>query len=177
MHVPKIKTHAKAKNTYSGKHSNSHEAAAEAWPFPAVGFYYTVKVFGSDGVQAAFQEVSGMEVASEVETVHEAGLNQYSHRLPKRTQYNNLVLKRGLWVETDSKMKNWVIHTLQDGLLDFVHPRDILVTLLNEKNEKVMAWNFIRAYPVKWSASGLNSMQSAVVIEQIEFAYSQWKFA
>lgn len=147
-----------------------------AWPFPAVGFYYEVSIDGGSGVDAAFQEVSGIEVASEVETIHEAGLNQYSHRVPKKTQYNNLVLKRGLFAD-DSTMQEWVTSTLQEGLLYFVEPKDILVTLFDEYGDKVMAWNFVRAYPVKWSASGLNSQQSAVVVEQIELAYQYWKFA
>jgi phage tail-like protein len=149
---------------------------SSAWPFPAVGFYYEVSIDGSSGVDAAFQEVSGIEVASEVETIHEAGLNQYSHRVPKKTQYNNLILKRGLYTE-DSNMQAWITETLQEGLLYFVQPKDILVTLFDPNGEKLMAWNFVRAYPVKWSANGLNSQQSAVVVEQIELAYSYWTFA
>ena len=149
---------------------------SEKSDFPAVGFYYEVSINGSDGTAAAFQEVSGIEVKSEVETISEAGLNEYSHRVPKRTSYDNLILKRGLYTE-GSELKQWVIDTLEGGLLQFVRPKDIKITLTDESGAQVMAWNFVRAYPVKWSASGLNSMQSAIVIESIEFAYQQWKFA
>lgn len=144
--------------------------------FPAVGFYYEVSIDGAEGAQAAFQEVSGIEVSSDVETISEAGLNEYSHRVPKKTQYNNLVLKRGLYAD-DSTMQDWVTSTLQEGLLMFVQPKNILVTLMDENGDKVMAWNFVNAYPVKWSASGLSSMENAVVVENIELAYSYWKFA
>ena len=145
------------------------------WPFPAVGFYYEVSIDGGSGIHAAFQEVSGIEVKNEVEVVSEAGLNQYSHRLPKKTSYDNLTLKRGLYAQ-DSEMQEWVTGTLQEGLLAFVVPKDIIITLMDENGTQVMGWNFHRAYPVKWSVSGLNSMQSAVVIESIELAYQYWKF-
>jgi phage tail-like protein len=144
--------------------------------FPAVGFYYEVSIGGSSGASAAFQEVSGMEVSVDIETVSEAGLNEYVHRLPKKTQYNNLVLKRGL-MSDDSRLQRWLEESMQEGLYWSVKPKDVLVTLYDEENNKVMAWNFVKAYPVKWSASGLNSMESAVVIENIELSYAYWSFA
>jgi phage tail-like protein len=144
--------------------------------FPAVGFYYEVTIDGAAGAQAAFQEVSGIDVTVDLETISEAGLNEYVHRVPKKTQYNNLVLKRGLYSD-DSIMQSWVQESIQEGLYWSVKPKDVLVTLFDEKGDKVMAWNFVRAYPVKWSASGLNSMESAVVIENIELAFSYWNFA
>jgi len=144
--------------------------------FPAVGFHYEVSIDGGMGVQAAFQEVSGIEVSVDIETISEAGVNEYVHRVPKKTVYNNLVLKRGLYAD-DSDMQAWVEESLQQGLWTSVHPRDVLLTLYDENGVKVMAWNFVRAWPVKWSASGLNSMESAIVIENIELSYSYWNFA
>ena len=109
---------------------------SEKSDFPAVGFYYEVSINGSDGTAAAFQEVSGIEVKSEVETISEAGLNEYSHRVPKRTSYDNLILKRGLYTE-GSELKQWVIDTLEGGLLQFVRPKDIKITLMDEKCQKI----------------------------------------
>jgi phage tail-like protein len=147
-----------------------------AFYFPAVGFYYEVSIDGASGAQAAFQEVSGIDVTVDLESISEAGLNEYVHRVPKKAQYNNLVLKRGLYAD-DSIMQSWVQESIQEGLYWSVKPKDVLLTLYDEVGEKVMAWNFVRAYPVKWSASGLNSQESAVVIENIELSYSYWNFA
>ncbi len=144
--------------------------------FPAVGFHYEVSIDGGKGVQAAFQEVSGIEVSVDIETISEAGVNEYVHRVPKKTIYNNLVLKRGLYAD-DSDMQSWIEESMQQGLYYSVAPRDVLLTLYDENGDKVMAWNFVRAWPVKWSASGLNSMESAIVIENIELSYSYWNFA
>lgn len=147
-----------------------------AFYFPAVGFYYEVSIDGASGAQAAFQEVSGIDVTVDLESISEAGLNEYVHKVPKKAQYNNLVLKRGLYTD-DSAMQSWVQESIQDGLYWSVKPKDVLLTLYDELGEKVMAWNFVRAFPVKWSASGLNSMESAVVIENIELSYAYWNFA
>jgi len=121
-----------------------------------------------------------MEVSTEMETISEAGLNYYSHRVPKRTTYNNLVLKRGFVVE-DSAMRDWVEQTLQSGISvgNKIKPKNILVTLFDPATvlEPLKTWNFVNAYPVKWSLGALNSMESAITVENIEFAYSYWKFA
>jgi phage tail-like protein len=143
--------------------------------FPPAGFYYNVSVDGSTNDKASFQEVSGIEVSAELETISEAGLNSYSHRVPKRTQYNNLVLKRGLCVE-DSKLLNWIKDTLQSGFGTKITPKTILVTLYDPDGAKIQAYSFVNAYPVKWSVSGLNAMESAIAVENVEFAYSYWEF-
>jgi phage tail-like protein len=144
--------------------------------FPPAGFYYEVSVDGSSGVEAAFQEVSGIEVSADMETISEAGLNNYSHRVPKRTQYNNLILKRGLCV-SDGPLFAWVQSTLQTGFAEKITPGTIIVTLMDSDGNAVMSWSFVNAYPVKWSVSGFNAMESAIVVENIEFAYSYWRFS
>lgn len=143
--------------------------------FPPSGFYYNVSVAGSSQEKASFQEVSGIEVSAEVETISEAGLNTHSHRVPKRTQYNNLVLKRGLFV-ADSKLLTWVKDTLQSGLGKRISPKTIIVTLYDPEGGVHQAWSFVNAYPIKWSVSGMNAMESAIAVENIEFAYSYWEF-
>jgi phage tail-like protein len=143
-------------------------------------FFFEVMIDGFGSVQGAFQEASGMEVSAELETISEAGLNTFSHRVPKRTTYNNLVLKRGYVVE-DSAMMDWVQQTLQDGISlgNKIVPKNILVTVLDPGYSTIplRSWNFVNAYPVKWSLGALNSQESALTIESIEFAYSYWTFA
>lgn len=137
-------------------------------------FYFTVEIDGFPAIQAAFQEASGMEVSAEVESISEAGRNEYSHRVPKRTSYNNLVLKRG-FVTDDSAMVEWVKSTIQNGLNTKIQPKSITVKLLNPKtNSPLKSWCFVNAYPIKWSVGALNSMENALAIENIEFAYSYW---
>jgi phage tail-like protein len=65
---------------------------------PPVGFHFAV-IFYKDGVEPNsidmyFKKVSGL--SSEIETVSykEGGENLFTHRLPNRVSYNNLVLER-----------------------------------------------------------------------------------
>ncbi|MFN8393826.1 MAG: phage tail protein [Bacteroidia bacterium] len=146
---------------------------------PANAFLFQVEIDTFPGIQGAFQEASGIEVSAEVETISQAGENTFSYRVPKRTQYPNLVLKRGFLVQ-DSAMKDWVMKTLQEGisLSNKIVTRPITVKLLDshDMSKAIASWNFVNAYPIKWSLGSLNSMESAVAIETIEFAYSNWTF-
>lgn len=147
---------------------------------PPNAFHFAVYIDGFPSAQAAFQEVSGLEVSAELETISEAGLNTYSHRVPKRTQYQNLVLKRGYLVE-DSAMMDWVAETLQNGITvgNKIQPKNILISVIETGFHYIplTSWNIVNAYPVKWSLAPLNSMESAIAVETIELAYSYWKFA
>jgi phage tail-like protein len=39
----------------------------------------------------------------------------------------------------------------------------------------LQAWNFVNAWPIKWSIEGLNAMESSIMIENIEFAYQYYR--
>jgi phage tail-like protein len=49
---------------------------------------------------------------------------------------------------------------------------NVLVTLLGEDKLPRAAWLFIKAYPVKWSTSDLNS-EPELVIDTMELAYTR----
>ena len=67
---------------------------------PPCGFYFRVEFVGIDGMEddkeQRFQEVSGLSFEVETEELKEGGENRFVYKLPKRTKYPNLVLKRGL---------------------------------------------------------------------------------
>jgi phage tail-like protein len=46
------------------------------------------------------------------------------------------------------------------------------LTLYDSKGTKVQAWSFAEAYPVKWTASDLNSGGNEVMTETLEIAHS-----
>lgn len=143
---------------------------------PPSAFHFEVLIDSMPGVQASFQEVSGIDVTAEVEPISEAGLNSYSHRVPKRTSYPNLILKRGLLID-DSAMMDWVEDTIQGGLNQKIKPKNLTVSLMGKNGEPLQSWSIVNAYPVKWSLGGLNSGESAHAFESIELAYSYWEFA
>ncbi len=140
--------------------------------YPPVGFHFKVE-FRLDGVvdgDSRFQEVSGLTSELGIEEVNEGGENRFSHRLPTRAKYGNLVLKRGLL--KDSRLIKW----FRDAVEDFeFEPADVLVTLLNEEHEPLMGWNFVNAWPVKWVVSDFKAQENALVVETIELAYNYFK--
>ena len=146
--------------------------------FPPPAFYFNVSL---DSKQAgdkqgiAFQEVSGLDVELETMEIKEGGINDFRHRVPVGTKYNNLVLKRGLATK-DTEILDWVKTILisASNLNKRIKPRKLIVTLNNEKGEAVMTWAFENAYPVKWSLSNLNAQENAIAIETMEFSYRKF---
>ena len=142
--------------------------------YPPIAFHFEASVDGSNGSNAQFQSVSGLEAELEVDSIKEGGLNSYIHKLPKRMRYPNLVLKRGLLAES-SALLTWVRdQMLSETNLDNFKTKKIEITLKNEKGEKVMFWNIKNAFPVKWSVSEFDAQKNAIVVESIEFAYQSF---
>ena len=133
-------------------------------------FYFSVSITGMGGSDAAFQEVSGLSKELGIEEVVCGGENRFKYRLPAQTSFQNLVLRRGV-VNAESALIGWVKDTLDNGLSAAIKTRDIKVWLLDENGHISMDWNFIAAWPVKWSASNLRSQESEIFIETLEFAY------
>lgn len=138
---------------------------------PPVAFYFKVLVNGLDGVyEAGFENVSGLDVTIETETIQEGGENQFSKKLPKALQYSNLVLKRGLIA--GSSLITWINKAVQDFTFE---PKMVTVMLMNEEGNPSVEWAFHNAYPVSVKVSGLNSTENKYAIETLELAYDYFE--
>jgi phage tail-like protein len=138
--------------------------------FPVV-FHFKV-AFGrsQDEDDGRFQEVTGISAEVLVEEYREGGLNQFSYRLPTGVKFNNLVLKRGYLAST--KVAEWCRKAVEDFSFD---PDDVSVTLLDERHQALVQWNFVGAYPVKWALSDLKAQENAIAIESLELAYKGFR--
>jgi phage tail-like protein len=136
--------------------------------YPPVAFHFRVDIDGltTGDKDASFQEVSGLNATVGEFTYNEGGENRFVHRLPDRITYDKLVLKRGMLV--GSALIAWFRDAVESFRFD---PKDLVVTLLNENHEPLEAWNFVKAYPVKWSISNFNAQGNEVVVETIELAF------
>ena len=142
--------------------------------YPPVAFYFKLSFSGISGsVDVAFKEVSGITMEMGIEEISEGGNNSFKHRVPTSVKFSNLVLKRGL-VPKNSEVIDWCKSTLEGGLADFIETKTIIVHLLNENGDPLNSWSFMNAWPVKWSAANLNSMNNEILIETLEFAYSSF---
>lgn len=149
-------------------------------PIPAPGpdieilasFRFSV-VFLMGGVapnptEIRFQRVSGLSAAIPTATLVEGGQNLYTHRLPERVDYGNLILERGRMLVSQID----AVHGAAFSLFQFA-PSDVIVTLLGEDGKPVCAWLFLMAYPVRWSTSDLDATKTELVIDTLELAYSR----
>jgi len=138
--------------------------------YPPVVFHFKVD-FLLNGIKdgdVRFQEVSGLSAELGIEEVVEGGENRFSHRLPNRAKYANLILKRGLL--TNSRLIGWCKNAIEN--FDF-EPTTVNVTLLNEKHEPLVdTLSFLRAWPVKWTVSDFKAQENGLVVETLELAYN-----
>lgn len=136
--------------------------------YPPWGFFYRVTFEGSkEPDEARFQNVSGLSVEYETEEYKEGGENRFTHKLPVRTKYSDLVLKRGMLL--GSETTRWFTDAFSGRAFS---PRTVTVVLMNEKGEPLRTWNVVHAVPRKWSVSDLNANENSVVVETLELTYS-----
>ena len=139
--------------------------------YPPVAFSFWVSFeISSDPVDIAFQDVSGIGMELQTEDVVEGGENRFTQKLPTRANYTTLVLKRGLAIK--SPLTNWCRNAIENFS---IKPTSIIVALLNEKKEPLIAYRFLNAFPVKWSISNFNAESSSIVIESLELYYQYFK--
>jgi len=136
--------------------------------YPPPGFHFRV-VFEMRGLPAQdvrFQEVSGLNTEMQYETVREGGENRFAHQLPTRAQASELVLKRALL--PDSGVYRWA----QDAFENFrFQPVSLVVTLLNEQHQPLLAWHVAHVLPRKWDVGAFNAEQSSIALETLTLSY------
>ena len=135
--------------------------------YPPWGFYYKVEFsISQDTNDARFQTVSGLGVEYDYESFKEGGENRFEHKLPVRTKYSDMVLKRGMLA--DSTVIKWFLDAFRNREFK---PSDVNVVLMNEKGTPLRTWKVTHAIPKKWMVSDLNANENSVVIETLELTY------
>ncbi|MEO6174514.1 MAG: phage tail protein [Flavobacterium circumlabens] len=137
--------------------------------YPPVGFHFLVEFegLGSQTKDHQFQSVSGLSVDIETEEIAEGGENRFKHKLPVKTKYPNLTLKRGMLI--DSAVIDWC----RDAIENFsFKPVNLTIKLLDEEHQPLISWNVVHAYPVKWAVEDFNAEESKLVVENFELTYN-----
>jgi phage tail-like protein len=130
---------------------------------PYMAFGFLVEVEGV--LVGGFSEVTGLQVETVVETYREGGVNEYEHKLAGATRYpSNLILRRGV---TDIGSL-WAWH--RAVTLGVVERKNGTVYLL-DRRRPVMWWDFLEAYPVRWTGPELRADSSTVAVEAIELVH------
>lgn len=114
---------------------------------------------------AEFAECSGLVIETEVFEYAEGGLNTYTHKLPVRTKYSNVTLKRG--IDEGQDLFRWYMDTVNHKITR----RNISILIYDTKGNVVRRWNLQNAFPVKWTGPDLKADAGAVAVETVEFAH------
>ncbi len=137
--------------------------------YPPPGFHFKVEVqdlLPAHEDDVRFTEVGGLSVELGTEDIAEGGENRFTQKFPLRAKYPELVLKRGVLV--NSAVTEWIRQCIEDLTIT---PKDIFVKLLNEEHQPLLTWQIVKAYPTKWAVSDLNSTSNTVVIESLQLFY------
>jgi phage tail-like protein len=112
-----------------------------------------------------FSECTGLSVEVETKEYMEGGANDFVHKLPTRTKYPNLVLKRG--VTHEEALLQWFLESRYTP-----KRRDMTISLYGPGTSLVRSWVFLNAYPVKWTGPNLNANSNAIAVETLEIVHN-----
>jgi phage tail-like protein len=113
-------------------------------------------------------------------TLQESQKNCSSHKPPGRTEYDPITLERG--VTHDLEFKNWAnkVWNFGAGLGSEVSlkglRKDIIIELMNEAGQMVIAYKVYRCWVSKYQAlPDLDSNANAVAIQHIKLENEGWE--
>jgi len=131
--------------------------------YPLPSFHFAVEIGGIE--QGYFTECSGLQGEVEVFSYEEGGCNNFIHKLPGRTKFSNITLKRGFTYSDEL----WIWF---QGVVEGVFERkNLSVKLMDNAGNEIKRWNVFSAYPVKYVCPTLNTGQNEVIIETIELTH------
>lgn len=132
---------------------------------PYRGYNFLVEI---DGItQAGFQEVSGLDASTDPIEYREGNDANHTRKIPGMNKYSAITLKRGI---TDSgDLWKWY-QTVLDGKVD---RRNGSIVLLDDTGKEKLRWNFLAAWPSKWSGPSFNATANAIAVESLEISHEQ----
>lgn len=131
---------------------------------PLMSFRFLIEIEGLTTAHAS--EVTGLQIETETEPYEEGGVNDFVHQLPKRTKYQHITLKRGI---TDrDELWGWY----QEVISGKFRRKSGAIILMDVTGQEKWRWNFLKAYPVKWTGPDLKADSNSVAFETIELVHN-----
>jgi phage tail-like protein len=133
---------------------------------PYAGFNFRMEI---DGVEVAgFKEISGLEMNTQVIEYAEGDEdNAWIHKIPGRTNFSNIVCKRGIVEGTD--LWEWC-DTINDYPRE-IERKSVTINLLDNEGEPQKTYTLFECWPCKYNVDSLDAMSDNLAIETIEFVY------
>ena len=131
---------------------------------PFRGYNFKIEI---DGIaRNGFRECSGLDATSDPIDYREGTDKAFTARkLPGLVKYSNITLKWG--ITDDASLWDWR-KTVIDGKAKRVSGS---IMLMNESGEEKLRWNFVNAWPSKWTGPSLNATGNEIAIETLEITH------
>ncbi len=133
------------------------------WPLPK--FYFSVDI--GDYTDLPFQEVSGLDIATEAIEYRHGNSTQFSAiKMPGIFKYADVTLKKGVFSDDNQ------FYEFSDEIkLNTVERVTVVIRLLDENGDAAMTWTLQNAFPLQITPTDMNSTASEAGIETIVFAH------
>jgi phage tail-like protein len=121
--------------------------------------------------------ISALRRVTEAVTMREGTDPSLERQLPGRSQYEPITLERG--ITHDTEFEDWANKVLDAGAggpesFDFM--KDIVIELLNERDQPIRVYKVFRCWVVEYEAiSDLDANANAVAIESIKLEHEGWE--
>ncbi len=140
------------------------------WFDPYKTFKFRVQWDGR--IVAGISKVSGLRRTTEVITHREGGDPSAEHKSPGRTEFEPLVLERG--VTHDPSFELWVNNVWPTTALEDFR-KNVRIEMLNEAGQLVGAWDVFRCWPSEYQVlPELDANANAVLIEHLKLENEGW---
>jgi phage tail-like protein len=132
---------------------------------PYLSFNFKVEL---DGItQGHFQECSGLDSQTASIDYRAGDSARHSVKLPGLNTFSPITLKRGI---TDSDdLWQWR-QTVVDGKTE---RKNGSIILMDESGKEKIRWNFLEAWPSKWTGPAFNATGNSVAIETLEIIHEE----
>jgi phage tail-like protein len=133
---------------------------------PFRGFKFRVVI---DGIQrAGFREVSGLDAATDAIDYREGDDKTVTIRkLLGLKKFSNITLKRGITDDLD--LWKWRKQVMDGKIKDA--RKNGQVFLMDDEGNDVAQWDFVEAWPTKWTGPTFNATANEVAIDTLELTY------
>ena len=131
--------------------------------FGNFNFLVEIEDLGGDAtsVVGGFSQVGGLSSESEI-VEHWVGTSPFATRLPGKTRFGNVVLRKGC--TTSRELYDWR-RRIEQGDDD---RRSGSIVLLDGRLREKARWNFFEAWPARYEAPEFDASDNAISIETLE---------
>lgn len=132
---------------------------------PYRNFDFRVEIQGIIQAGFSFAEVSGFGASIEVAEYREGGQPKTMMKLPAKATYSNIVLKKG--ISQSMELHNW----FQDAIKGKIARKNGAIIIIDYDGTDKVRWNFINAWPTKFTGPDLNAKGNEIAIDTFEIAH------